>query len=252
MINTDVKKSSILLVDDEAANLKLLKRLLQSVGYSNVIATQDPRQVLDLFEQHRCDLILLDLNMPHMDGYEVMKQLKVNAGDDMPTILTLTAQHAQEFKLQALDNGAIDYVTKPFDSNELLSRVNNLLTVHMAGKLVRYRNEILEQTVKERTKQLHETRLQVVRRLGRAAEYRDNETGLHIIRMSKMAALLGKAAGMSDYDCDLLLNAAPMHDIGKIGIADHILLKPGKFEPDEWQVMQTHAQIGADILSDDE
>ncbi len=251
-INTDVKKASILLVDDEAANIKLLQRLLQSVGYSNIVATQDPRQVLGLFKQHRCDLVLLDLNMPHMNGYEVMEQLKSESGDDMPTILMLTAQHAQEFKLQALENGAIDYVTKPFDSNELLSRVNNLLKVHMASKIIRYRNEVLEQMVQERTRELHETRLQVVRRLGRAAEYRDNETGLHIIRMSKMAALLGKAAGISKYDCDLLLNAAPMHDIGKIGIPDHILLKPGKFEPEEWIIMQTHAQIGADILSEDD
>ncbi len=251
-INTDEKQASILLVDDEATNIKLLVRLLQNVGYSNIVSTQDSRQVLALFEQHHSDLVLLDLNMPYMDGYEVMAQLKAAARDDMPTILMLTAQHAQEYKIQALDNGAIDYVTKPFDSNELLSRVNNLLKVHMAQKLVRYRNEVLEQMVQERTKELHDTRLQVVRRLGRAAEYRDNETGLHIIRMSKVSALLGKAAGMNNYDCDLLLNAAPMHDIGKIGIADNILLKPGKFEPDEWKIMQTHSQIGADILSGDD
>jgi len=251
-INIDVKQASILLVDDEAANIKLLERLLQSFGYNNIFSTQDPRQVLGLSEQHHSDLVLLDLNMPYMDGYEVMAQLKSAAGDDMPTILMLTAQHAQEYKIQALENGAIDYVTKPFDSNELLSRVNNLLKVHMAKKLVHYRNEVLEQMVQERTKELHDTRLQVVRRLGRAAEYRDNETGLHIIRMSKVSMLLGKAAGMNEYDCDLLLNAAPMHDIGKIGIADHILLKPGKFEPAEWEIMQTHSQIGADILSDDD
>ena len=251
-INTNVKQARILLVDDEAANIKLLWRLLQNFGYDNIVSTQDPRLVLSLFEQHHCDLVVLDLNMPYMDGYEVMAQLKAVAGDNMPTILMLTAQHAQEYKLQALDNGAIDYVTKPFDSNELLSRLNNLLKVHIADKLVRYRNEVLEQMVQERTKELHDTRLQVVRRLGRAAEYRDNQTGLHIIRMSKVSALLGKAAGMNQYDCDLLLNAAPMHDIGKIGIADHILLKPGRFEPAEWTIMQTHSQIGADILSDDD
>jgi len=251
-INTDVKQASILLVDDEAANIKLLERLLQSFGYSNIVSTQDPRRVLNLFEQHHCDLLLLDLNMPYLNGYEVMAQLKSVAGDDMPTVLMLTAQHAQEYKIQALENGAIDYVTKPFDSNELLSRLNNLLKVHMAQKLVRNKNDLLEQMVQERTKELHDTRLQVVRRLGRAAEYRDNETGLHIIRMSKVSALLGKAAGMNEYNCDLLLNAAPMHDIGKIGIADHILLKPGKFDPIEWEIMQTHSQIGADILSDDD
>ena len=120
-------------------------------------------------------------------------------------------------------------------------------------------NAILDERVRQRTEelelaheQLHESRLQVVRRLGRVAEYRDNETGLHIIRMSKMAALIAKQAGMSDEECDLLLNAAPMHDIGKIGIPDYVLLKPGKLDPDEWKIMKTHAQIGADILAGDD
>jgi putative two-component system response regulator len=122
----------------------------------------------------------------------------------------------------------------------------------MAHKYMRHQNEILEQKVIERTKVIHHTRLQVVRCLGRAAEFRDEETGLHIIRMSKIAVVIAKAAGFDDEQCDLLLNAAPMHDIGKIGIPDDILLKPGKFEPEEWKIMQTHAQIGADILSGDD
>jgi putative two-component system response regulator len=190
--------------------------------------------------------------MPVLDGYGVLDQLNSLVTDDMPAVLVLTAQNMQSYRQRALDNGARDYVTKPFDANELLSRVRNLLEVKMAHKFIRHQNEILEQKVQERTQAIHDTRLQVVNRLGRAAEYRDNETGLHIIRMSKIAVIIGKAAGMSDDACDLLLNAAPMHDIGKIGIPDHILLKPGKFEPEEWQVMQTHAQIGADILAGDD
>ena len=251
-ITTDLKKASILVVDDEMANVRLLEKMLATIGYKNVICTTDPTRALSLYQEHKSDLILLDLDMPKLDGYKVMDQFNELTENSPPPILVLTAQHNQSYRQRALDSGARDYVTKPFDGNELLSRVRNLLEVQMAHKYMRFQNEILEQKVLERTHELHETRLQVVRRLGRAAEYRDNETGLHIIRMSKIAALLGEAAGMIAYDCDLLLNAASMHDIGKIGIPDKILLKPGKFESEEWEVMKTHAQIGADILSGDD
>ncbi len=253
------KNARILIVDDEASNVLLLQRILDMADYKQVKSTQDPRQVVEIFHQQAFDLVLLDLNMPYMDGYDVMQQLQAEAGDNMPMILMLTAQHAQEYRQRALDNGALDYVTKPFNARELLSRIRNLVDVKLARNFIHQQKELLKKEVaqrtyelEQRTAELHETRLQVVRRLGRAAEYRDNETGLHIVRMSKMAALLGKAAGMNEYDCDLLLNAAPMHDIGKLGIPDHILLKPGKFDAEEWAIMQTHAQIGADILSGDD
>ena len=251
-LNTDPKKSSILVVDDELVNVRLLEKIFMTMEYSNVICTQDPTQVVSLYQQHNFDLILLDLDMPRLDGYGVMEQLNKLTDNNLPPILMLTAQHMQSYRQRALDSGARDYVTKPFDAKELLSRVNNLLQAQMANKYMRYQNEILEHKVLERTKVIHDTRLQVVRRLGIAAEYRDEETGLHIVRMSKMAVVIAKAAGMNDEQCDLLLNAAPMHDIGKIGIPDKILLKAGKFELDEWAIMQTHAQIGADILSGDD
>lgn len=247
----ETKKACLLVVDDESANLKLIDKLLAAKGYSNVICTQDSTKVLSLYKEHNIDLILLDLDMPKLDGYGVMDQIRQVKDVEMPPILVLTAQHAQSFRQQALDNGARDYVTKPFNIDELLSRVRNLLEVQLAHKYMRNQNNILEQKVQQRTQAIHETRLQVVRHLGRAAEYRDNETGLHIIRMSKMAEVLARSAGMTDYDCDLLLNASPMHDIGKIGIPDEILLKPGKLDLAEWTVMQTHAQIGADILAGD-
>ena len=251
-MNTDPKRASILVVDDEASNVRLLQKLLLRTGYRNVVCTQDSAQVLPLYRQHNSDLVLLDLDMPVLDGFAVIDRLNEFTKGNPPPILVLTAEHMQCQRLRALENGARDYVTKPFDFDELLSRVHNLLEVQMAHKYISYQNEILEQKVRQRTKALQDTRLQVVRHLGRAAEYRDNETGLHIIRMSKIAALLGKAFGMTDYMCDLLLNASPMHDIGKIGIPDHILLKPGKLEPNEWAVMQSHAQIGANILSGDD
>jgi len=250
-MNADLKNAAILVVDDESANVRLIEKILAAKGYTNVISTQDSLQVLPLYQQQNSDLILLDLDMPRLDGYGVMDQLN-KLTENAPPILILTAQHMQSYRQRALDNGARDYVTKPFDVEELISRVRNLLEVQMAHKYMRAQNEILEQKVRKRTHAIQETRLQVVRHLGRAAEYRDNETGLHIIRMSNMAALLAKAIGMPDYECDLLLNASPMHDIGKIGIPDNILLKPGKLEHDEWKTMQTHAQIGADILAGDD
>lgn len=249
------KSASILVVDDESSNIKLLERVLDSDGYTKIISTQNPCEVLGLYHEHACDLVLLDLNMPQMDGYMVMEQLRLNYGNDLSPILVLTAQHLQDHRQRALDSGALDYVTKPFDRKELLSRVRNLLEVQLARKYMREQNDILERRVLDRTQeleiahqQLYDSRMQIVRRLGRAAEYRDNETGLHIIRMSQISARLGEVAGINREQCALLLNASPMHDIGKIGIPDHILLKPGKLEPEEWEIMKTHAQIGADIL----
>jgi len=250
--HADTLAASILLVDDEPANVKLLERTLRAFGYQALLSTTDPRTVLDLYQQHGADLIILDLNMPHLDGFEVMRQLHALGGDRLPPILILTAQHDQEHRVRALKGGAHDYVTKPFAVDELLARVRNLLQVQLYQKSIRGRNQWLEERVRERTRELYDTRLQIVRRLGRAAEFRDNETGLHIVRMSKMSVLLGEACGMNSEECELLLNASPMHDIGKIGIPDHILLKPGKFEPHEWEIMQTHASIGAEILSGDD
>lgn len=259
IINADLKASKILLVDDEAANIKLLERMLNVEGYTNVISTLDSREVVQLVREHDVDLILLDLNMPKMDGYEVMTQLTTLANQVLPPVLILTAQNTQEDRLRSLNSVARDYVTKPFDMAELILRVRNLLEVQNAHKYMYNQNNVLGNMVQERTQdlqtaheKLRESRLQVVRRLGRAAEYRDNETGLHIIRMSKMAALLAKAAGMGDGQASLVLHASPMHDIGKIGIPDSILLKPGKLDPDEWEIMKTHAQIGANILSEDD
>jgi len=250
-LNIDPKKANILVVDDEAANVRLLEKIFNTQGYRNITSTENPTQAVQLFRERPSDIILLDLNMPKLDGYGVMDQLIEETHNKLPPILVLTAQHTQNDRQRALDNGALDYVTKPFDANELLSRVRNLLDVHMAQKYMRHQNEILENKVQERTRDIYNTRLQVVRCLGRAAEYRDEETGLHVIRMSKIASIMAKAAGMSDEQCDLMLNAASLHDIGKIGIPDSILLKPEKLDAAEWTIMKTHTTIGAEILSKD-
>jgi putative two-component system response regulator len=242
----------ILVVDDELPNLKLVERMLLTENYEQIACLEDPRQVVACYRKRAPDLIVLDLNMPYLDGFQTMAQLQALDDPLLPPILVLTAQHEKSYCHRALAEGAKDYLTKPFDRVELLMRVRNLLEIHHYHRDLRERNDVLEAKVRERTLQLHETRLQVVRRLGRAAEYHDNETGLHIIRMSQVATLLGEALGMNTEWCDLLLNASPMHDIGKIGIPDRILQKPGKLDPGEWEIMKTHTLIGAEILAGDE
>jgi len=255
-INT--KAASILIVDDEPTNVLLLQKMLEREGYTQIFTTTDPLEVEGLYTQHRYDLVLLDISMPRLDGFGVMEQLKTIEQEqgNYPSILILTALNDLDTRLRALTSGAKDFLTKPIERVEVLSRIHNMLEVRCLHNQVCQQNELLEQKVRERTQQLEEkadelegTRLEIIRYLGRAAEYRDNETGLHIIRMSKYSQLLGKATGMSDDEAELLLNASPMHDIGKIGIPDSILLKPGKLDADEWETMKTHVSIGAEILS---
>ncbi|MCK9284986.1 MAG: response regulator [Rhodocyclaceae bacterium] len=247
-----IQRARIFIVDDEPTNLKLMHKMLAGQGYSQTILIQDPRDVLERYREERPDLILLDINMPHLDGYQVMDQLKALGDPLLPPIVMLTAQYGRENLLRALAAGARDFIGKPFDRTELLMRVRNLLEAQLAHRMVHDQKAVLEDMVRLRTEDLNRTRLQVVRRLSRAAEYRDNETGLHIVRMSQYSALLAKSIGWSLADCELMLHASPMHDIGKIGIPDPILLKPGKFEPHEWEIMKTHAGIGADILEGDD
>lgn len=242
----------IFIVDDEPGNLKLLDKMLASQGYRQRVLIQDPREVLPGYQETRPDLILLDINMPHLDGYQVMEQLNALEDPLLPPIIILTAQHGQDYLLRALESGARDFVGKPFDRNELLMRVRNLLDAQLAHRLLHEQKDVLESMVRERTRALHETRLQVVQRLGRAAEYRDEETGNHVMRMSHICEHVARVIGWDEERCDLILNASPMHDIGKIGIPDDILLKPGRFEPHEWEVMKTHATIGGKLLEGDD
>ena len=244
-----LKTAKILIVDDQVPNVILMEKMLQADGYSNVHSTTDPRQVLGLYSAHHFDLVLLDLNMPYLTGFEVMQQLNAQEPENYVPVLVLTAQPDMKTRLHALESGARDFLTKPFDRLEVLTRIRNMLEVRLMHNQIREQNRILEEKVHERTKELADTRFEIIRRLGRAAEYRDNETGLHIVRMSKYSHLLGRAAGMSEEQAELLLNASPMHDIGKIGIPDSILLNPGRLDPEQWKIMQTHSAIGAEILS---
>lgn len=253
-----VFEAKILIVDDKAVNVRLLEMMLSFGGFTNVQSTTDSRDVVQLNNDNDYDLILLDIRMPHLDGFQVMEALSKASGEEYLSVLVLTAQNDMETRLKALQGGARDFVTKPFDKAEILNRITNMLEVRVLYNERKRQNEILEEKVHERTLELQErnveldkTRLEVIRRLGRAGEYRDNETGMHVVRMSKSSQVLALAAGLGDERAEQILHASPMHDVGKIGIPDGILLKPGKFEPDEWEVMKTHVEIGTDIIGND-
>ncbi len=251
MNDLPLNEARILAIDDEEANLRLVKRLLESVGYCHVETTADPVDGLASIQMEAFDLILLDLNMPRLDGYEVLRRIRETTFAIPPAVLVLTAQGACDFMLRSLELGARDFVSKPFDRNELLMRVRNLLEAQLAQRLLHDQKTTLESLVANRTRELSNTRLQVVQRLGRAAEYRDEDTGQHIMRMSRISARLATEIGWSDREVELMLHASPMHDIGKIGIPDAILLKPGRLTAEEWDIMKTHTTIGAELLDGD-
>lgn len=250
-LDNAILQANILIVDDEPSNVKLLKKILAQKGYLNVQATSNPVEVESLCDKTEFDAFLLDIRMPEISGFELMRILKHRFKNDYLPVLILSAETERETRLRALECGAKDFITKPFDHLETLTRIYNLLEVRLMHKQVRDQNIVLEQQVKQRTQELYNTRQEVIRRLGLAAEYRDNETGNHIIRMSKYAHILALAHGLSEQQADMILNASPMHDIGKIGIPDNVLLKPARLNSEEWKIMQTHVIIGGGILSGD-
>lgn len=246
-----IKNAEILIVDDQPANVALIEKMLQIDEYCNVMSTTNSTEVEEIYRQSNIDLVLLDLNMPVMDGYQVLETIR-EIDPDYPPIIVLTAQNDRESRIKALELGARDFLAKPFDRVELMTRIRNMLEVRIMTSAMKNQNALLDRMVKERTQELNDTRLEVIRRLGRAAEYRDDMTGNHIVRMSGYSQLLAMAAGMSETDAEVLLNASPMHDIGKIGIPDSILLKPGALDAEEWEIMKTHVDIGVEILSGSE
>jgi putative two-component system response regulator len=247
MINsTEILNGKILIVDDQEVNVLLLDRMLQGAGYVSVTSTTEPGEVCELHRLNNYDLILLDLQMPGMDGFEVMEGLKkIETGDYLP-VLVITAQ--PNHKLHALKAGAKDFVSKPFELPEVLARVHNMLEVRLLHKELHKYNEVLEQRVRERTADLQENYLETIFAMTRAAEHKDEDTGAHVQRISYYSRELAKILGMDDTFIDNIFFASPMHDVGKIGIPDHILLKPGGFTPDEWEIMKGHAAMGAKIL----
>lgn len=245
-----LKRSHILAVDDEESNLLLLRRMLESEGYERVTTTSDPEDVVGIVRAERPSLVLLDLHMPGLDGFALMSELSRRFGDTSDiAFLVLTADATHETKRRALAAGARDFLTKPLDRVELLLRVHNLLVVHDMHEQTREHNARLEREVAERTRDLDEARQEVLDRLALAGEYRDDDTQEHAWRIGRISALLAAGLGRSSSEVDLIGRAAPLHDIGKIGISDLILLKPGKLTDAEFEVVKTHTTVGADILA---
>ena len=246
-----INEGTILLVDGDPDNVKLLAEILRVNGYRNVLSSTDPRELEGLCAEHEIDLIILDINLPYLDGFEVMGRLRSDSQSAEIPVIVITALADTSMRNRMLHDGARDYLTKPFNRSEVVSRIRNALEIHLLYKQVKRHNERLEDLVKERTDEIYATRLKIIRRLSRAAEFRDNETGMHINRMSAYSELLARGIGMSERDCAIMLNASPLHDVGKIGIPDRILLKQGKLSKDEWEIMKEHTLIGTKILDGD-
>jgi putative two-component system response regulator len=243
------KHARILIVDDEPANVDMLKRLLEQSGYSRIETTCDPREAAALYVDMRPDLILLDLHMPHMDGFAVLDQLNDLVEASYLPILMLTGDMAPEARREALARGAKDFLNKPFHSDEALLRIRTLLETRFLYLEIQSQNQMLEAKVRERTRELESAQIEIMERLAKAAEYRDDTTGQHTERVGQMAALLAREIELPDPMVSLIRRAAPLHDVGKIGVPDTILLKLGKLTDDEFERVKTHTAIGARILS---
>ncbi len=247
----------VLAVDDEPFNLDLIE--FSFMDLPNIVLTKaiNGKDAIEQLPSCTPDIILLDLRMPVMDGIETLQTIKKDVQfSDIPIII-VTA-NAEE-KNKALQMGANDFISKPIDTEELKLRTFNHAKLYKAQKELRELNKNLDQLVQQRTQELHdslqhakETEYEISIRLGRASEYRDLETGMHIKRMSHFSALLGKLYGLSPEEEQLLLYSSPLHDIGKIGIPDAVLLKPGKLDAQEFELMKEHTTIGSLMLENGE
>ncbi len=250
MQNNINQLARIQIVDDEPANVFLLEQMLEEWGFCHVQSTSDSRQALTLFTNFRPHVVLLDLMMPAPNGFAVMEQLQACADNQPPpAIIILTADATTQTRRNALAAGANDFLAKPFDAIELSLRLNKLLEIHFLHNSLQQQNQELEARVAERTRQLAVSEHETAICLGVAGEFRDDETGQHTQRVGAMAQILALKSGLPPETSELMSQAAPLHDVGKIGIPDSILLKPGRLTPEEFDAMKAHCIIGQSILS---
>ena len=243
------KPARILIIDDQEQNTRLLARILAKAGYEQVASTTNSDDALALYAQFKPDLVLLDVHMRGKDGFAVLEEIVSQGGSDNVPVLMITADDSADVKRRALALGAKDFVGKPFDSAEVLLRIRNLLETHFLYQKLRGQNSELERKVAERTKELEQSQLEVLERLAAAVEFRDDDTGNHTKRVAQVSAMLAEAIGLDGTTIELIRRSAPLHDIGKVGIPDHILLKAGPLTAEEFETMKAHTIIGSRMLS---
>lgn len=242
--------SHVIVVDDNDTNLLLLRHILQKLDGVTVDTFADPLQALEWCRQHEPDLILLDYMMPEIDGLEFMRRFfALPQRQDVPVVM-VTADTERDVRHLALQQGARDFLTKPVDKVELTVRVSNLLALRKSTQQLANRAAWLLEEVKQATAEIRAREKEAILRLSRAAEYRDPETGAHLLRMSAYTRLIARQLGLPLQEQEMLQEAAPMHDIGKVGIPDAILLKPGKLSHEEMAIMRQHPLFGHEILAD--
>lgn len=247
--DTSLRSARVLVVDDVAFSIDLAVLMLRSAGIEHIVTTTDPAHGLALCHDDPPDLILLDYNMPGMDGPSFIERMRAILGKDAPPVLMITAEASESSRRRALETGAIDYVTKPFTAWELTIRARNLLQLNMLHRAERDHGRLLERMVQEQGHELERARGEIINRLCSAGEFRDQDTGQHVLRIGRLAGALAGLAGMDATFCSMITHAAPLHDIGKIGIPDRVLLKQGPLDADEWDLMRGHCALGARILS---
>jgi two-component system response regulator RpfG len=241
----------VMIVDDQSTGRIVLSEIMRSLDPSLEVATfADPVEAIEYARTHPVDMVLTDYKMPGMDGIEAIRRLRRIFGyEDIP-IVCITVVSDREVRYRALDAGATDFLIRPIDRLECGARCKNLLSLRRHEILKKNRTRVLEQKIDEATRELRRREVDTLFRLAKAAEQRDKVTGMHLVRMAKYSALIAKGAGLSSAEQDAIELAAPMHDIGKIGIPDRILQHPGKLEGEDLLIMQSHARIGYDMLKD--
>jgi putative two-component system response regulator len=238
----------IVVIDDEEPNVRMLTRMLARGGYQTVTALTDARELPRLLVATPPDLVIIDLHMPNVDGFAVLDMLAPLISQERLPVLVVTGDASSDARQRALKRGAKDFVTKPYDVTEVMLRVRNLLESRMLFQDLRKQNRTLLETATGRTRELESTRIEMIERLALAAEYRDEETSDHNHRVGQLSSRLAETIGWTAEDAGLLRRAAALHDIGKIGIPDALLRKPGALTEGEVRVMRTHTSIGSRIL----
>ena len=239
-----ILQSRIMIIDDQPLNIKVLQKYLSLEGYSDFVDCCEPIHALEMIRSERPDIILLDIMMPQVSGTVILEQVRSDPKLAHIPVIILTASSDVETRQESLQLGATDFLMKPVDPLELIPRMRNSLALkHSRDQLVTINDE-LEARIKQRTAELNTSRLEVIHCLGRASEYRDNETGRHVIRVGRYVGIIARELGLDEKTAEIFELAAPLHDVGKIGIPDAILLKPDKLTPDEFEVMQRHCNYG--------